>query len=382
MKVFIFICGEGLGHTSRCIALGQELLAAGHEVYLGAYGYSKEFIERKEYKTVEIPPEIKLVGESGSLNLKSSIISTLKNESVFDIFKVLNLLKEKKPDIVVSDSYFTGVVASKIRRIPVYLIVNQSNMETFFKDGGIAIRTMGGIIKQFYTCIFRRVDRIIIPDFPMPYTVCRLNLAFEENISKNLFFSGPLALEKFDDVKAEVLQKPHVLSLIGGFGYREPIFRKVIEVAELDKSINYTLLSGPSLNPDVFSHLPENVTIKCFINDQFPYLKASDLVIAPGGHSTIMEALTFGVPVISFPDMNHSEQESNAAVIDLEGYGRRLDYSASPEEILRSIKELLKDEKINHKVEIMKKLSKDLNATAKIKELLESESNSKVSQKV
>ncbi len=380
MKAFIFICGEGLGHTSRCIALGQELLAAGHEVYLGAYGYSKEFIERKGYKTVEIPPEIKLVGESGSLNLKSSIIYTLKNESVFDIFKVLNLLKEKKPDIVVSDSYFTGVVASKIRRIPVYLIVNQSNMETFFKNGGIAIRTMGGIIKQFYTCIFRRVDRIIIPDFPMPYTVCRLNLAFEEKVSKNLFFSGPLTLEKFDDVKAEVLQKPHILSLIGGFGYREPIFRKVIEVAKLDKSINYTLLSGPSLNPDAFSHLPENVTIKHFINNQFPYLKASDLVIAPGGHSTIMEALTLGIPVISFPDINHSEQESNAAVIDLEGYGRRLDYSASPEEILRSIKEILKDEKIHQKVEMMKKLSKDLNATATIKELLES--NRKINQKV
>ena len=253
-------------------------------------------------------------------------------------------------------------------------------METFFKNGGIALRTMGGIIKQFYNCIFRRVDRIVIPDFPMPYTVCRLNLAFEEKVSKNLFFSGPLTLKKYDDVKAEVLQKPHVLSLIGGFGYREPIFRKVIEVAKLDKSINYTLLSGPSLNPDVFSNLPENVTIKRFINDQFPYLKASDLVIAPGGHSTIMEALTFGVPVLSFPDMNHSEQESNATVVDLEGYGKRLDYSASPEEILRSIKELLKDEKIHQKVEIMKKLSKDLNPTATFKELLES--NSKISQKV
>ncbi|WP_141706385.1 glycosyltransferase family protein, partial [Methanosarcina sp. A14] len=176
MKVLVFICGEGLGHTSRCIALGRELLAAGHEVYLGAYGYSKEFIERKGYKTVEIPPEIKLVGESGSLNLKRSIISTLKNGSVFAIFKVLSLLKEKKPDIVVSDSYFTGVVASKVSGIPVYLIVNQSNMETFFKNGGIALRTMGGIIKQFYSCIFRRVDRIVIPDFPMPYNVCRLML--------------------------------------------------------------------------------------------------------------------------------------------------------------------------------------------------------------
>lgn len=380
MKVLVFICGEGLGHTSRCIALGRELLDAGHEVYLGAYGYSKEFIERKGFRTVEIPPEIVLVGDSGSLDLKRSIISTLKSGNVFGIFKILNLLKEKKPDVVVSDSYFTGIIGSKARGIPVYLIVNQSNMETFFKNGGIVLRTMGWIIKQFYSWIFRKVDRIIIPDFPMPHTVCRQNLAFEKKVSRNLFFSGPLVLEKYDNVKAEVLQKPHVLSLIGGFGYREPIFRKVIEAAKLDKNINYTLLSGPNLNPDVFSNLPENVTIKRFINDQFPYLKASDLVIAPGGHSTIMEALTFGVPMLSFPDINHSEQENNAAVVDFEGYGKRLDYSASPEEILQSIKELLKDEKIRKKVENMKKLSKDLNATAAIKELLES--NSRINQRV
>ncbi|HET8686848.1 MAG TPA: glycosyltransferase, partial [Methanosarcina sp.] len=211
-------------------------------------------------------------------------------------------------------------------------------------------------------------------------TVCRLNLAFDKEVSRNLFFSGPLVLEKYNNVKAEVLQKPHVLSLIGGFGYREPIFEKVIEVAKLDKSINYTLLSGPNLNPEVFSDLPENVTIKRFISDQFPYLKASELVIAPGGHSTIMEALTFGIPVLSFPDMNHSEQESNAAVVDFEGYGRRLDYSASPKEILQSIRELLEDKKTHQKVENMKKLSEDLNATAEIKKLLES--NNRKDQKV
>lgn len=380
MKVLVFICGEGLGHTSRCIALGRELLAAGHDVYLGAYGYSKEFIERKGYTTLEIPPEIKLVGDSGSLDLKRSIISTLKSGSVFGIFKVLNLLKETKPDIVVSDSYFTGIVGSKARGIPVYLIVNQSNMENFFKNGGLVLRSMGELIKHVYSSVFRRVDRIIIPDFPMPYTVCRLNLAFENEISRNIFFSGPLVLEKFDDVEAVALQKPHVLSMIGGFGYREPIFKKIIEVARLDKNINYTLLSGPNLDPEIFSELPENVTIERFIDDQLPYLKASELVIAPGGHSTIMEALTFGVPMLSFPDMKHSEQENNAAVVDSEGYGRRLDYSTPPEEVLKSIREILEDKIICKKVGNMKKLSEDLNAAAAIKKLLES--NNKIDQNV
>lgn len=42
----ILICGEGLSQTSRCLALGKELLTAGYEVYFGTYGYSKKMVEK------------------------------------------------------------------------------------------------------------------------------------------------------------------------------------------------------------------------------------------------------------------------------------------------------------------------------------------------
>lgn len=371
MRILIFICGEGLGHTSRCTALGRELLAAGHEVHFGAYGYSKKFVERKGYKTHELPPEIKLVGASGGLDLKKSVLETLKGGNAAGLLKVLKLLKETDPEIVVSDSYFTGVLASKIRKLPVYFIVNQSNMEVFFKNGGIAFQGLGSLIKLVYRDVFRRVDRVIVPDYPLPFTLCKLNLDFESQISKEVFFSGPLVLKKYDEVTPLHLKNPHVLSLIGGFGYRKPIFDKILEVANLDRSINYTLLSGPNLDPSVFSSLPANVTLKPFIEDQFPYLKASELVIAPGGHSTIMEALSFGIPVLSFPDMKHFEQESNAKGLEVGGFGKSLSYEASSAQILSSIKELLEDKKIRENVKRMKNLSEELNAPVAIRQLLE-----------
>lgn len=44
MKVLLFMCGEGLGHTSRCLALGKEFLTARHEVYtLGHTGTQKNW---------------------------------------------------------------------------------------------------------------------------------------------------------------------------------------------------------------------------------------------------------------------------------------------------------------------------------------------------
>lgn len=371
MKIVILICGEGLGHTSRCLALGKEFLTAGHEVHFGAYGYSKEMVEKTGYEANEIPSEIKLVGKAGTLDFTGSIEATLKNADILGGPKLLKLIKDRDPDVVISDSYYLGALSAFTLRIPVYLIINQSNMEDFFKNRGVPLRILGKITKGFYNQIFEKVDKIIIPDYPLPYTVCKKNLSFTPKIEEKLFYSGPLVKEKYEEVEEIPLQKPHIVSLIGGFGYREPIFRKVLETAKLDTSIYYTLISGPSFDPSKITDLPENVQLLKFIKDTYPYLKSSDAVIVPGGHSTIMEALSFGIPILSFPDKGHSEQENNAAVIEEEGYGRMLSYSTPPQVILECIREVLEEKKYRNKTERLRKLARELDGPNAVRKMLE-----------
>ncbi|MCQ1534494.1 glycosyltransferase [Methanosarcina sp. KYL-1] len=373
MKIIIFMCGEGLGHTSRCLALGKELMSAGHEVHFGAYGYSKELVEKVGYAAHEIPSEIKLVGKAGTLDFKGSIEATLKSAQILGGPKILKITRDIEPDVVVSDSYYLGILAAKALKIPVYLILNQSNMEEFFRNRGVPIRLLGELTKKLYNQVFELADRIIIPDYPLPYTVCRKNLSFTPKVREKLFYSGPLVREKYEEVEEIPLKKPHVLSLIGGFGYREPIFRNVLETAKLDPDIHYTLISGPNLDSSKFTDLPENVQVLPFIKDAFPYFKSSDVVIAPGGHSTMMEALSFGIPILSFPDEGHNEQESNAAVVEEEAYGRRLSYSTRPEAIRECIREVLEDKKYRNKTERLRRLAKELDGPKAIRELLEKE---------
>jgi uncharacterized protein (TIGR00661 family) len=379
MRIMIFMCGEGLGHTSRCLALGKELLAAGHEIEFGAYGYSKDLVEKTGYRAQEIPSEIKLVGKAGGLDMAGSIEATLKNAQLLGGPKVLKLVRDFKPDVVVSDSYYLSILAAMVLKIPVYLITNQSNMEEFFKNRGVPIRLLGELTKKFYKEVFEKTDKIIIPDYPLPYTVCRKNLNFAPKLREKLFYSGPLVRKKYEEVDQTSLEKPHVVSLIGGLGYREPIFWKMLTTAALDSGINYTLISGPNLDPSKFMEIPKNVQLLKFIDDPFPYIRSSDVVIAPGGHSTIMEALSFGIPILSFPDEGHSEQENNAAVIEEEGYGRILSYSTPPEVILECIREVLEDEKYRNKVERLKRLAAELDGPKAIRELLEKEAGKKVS---
>jgi uncharacterized protein (TIGR00661 family) len=267
MKIIILVCGEGLGHTSRGLALGKEFQTAGHEVYFGAYGYSKEMVEKAGYSAHEIPSEIKLIGKAGTLDFTGSIEATLKNADILGGPKLLKFIKDIGPEVVFSDSYYLGALAAFTLRIPVYFILNQSNMEEFFKNRGVSLRILGEVVKKFYNQIFEKVDKIIIPDYPLPYTVCKKNLSFVPKTQEKLFYSGPLVKEKYEEVEKIPLKKPHVVSLIGGFGYREPIFRKVLETAKLDPSINYTLISGPSLDPSKLVDLPENVQLLKFIKD-------------------------------------------------------------------------------------------------------------------
>jgi UDP-N-acetylglucosamine--N-acetylmuramyl-(pentapeptide) pyrophosphoryl-undecaprenol N-acetylglucosamine transferase len=48
-------------------------------------------------------------------------------------------------------------------------------MEEFFKNRGVPLRILGEVTKRFYKEVFEKVNKIIIPDYPLPYTVCKKN---------------------------------------------------------------------------------------------------------------------------------------------------------------------------------------------------------------
>jgi len=371
VKILLFICGEGLGHTSRCLALGKEFLAAGHEVNFGAYGYSKKLVEKTGYCTHEIPSEIKLAGETGTFNIKKSIKETLGNISPSGFRKILKIIDEFKPDVVLSDGYYTGILAAQVKKISVYFIGHQFNMIEFFQEQGLLIGIAGKVIRNFYSYIFSSVDGIIVPDYPLPHSVNRKNFTLEKDINDTIFFSGPLIRCRYCEVESKTLPRPNVLSTIGAFGYRVAIFRSVLEAAKLDPTIHYTFISGPEIDPDQFSQIPENVEFTGFTENPFPYYKGSDLVITAGGHGTILESLAFGLPVLSFPDEKQIEQENNATVLEEDGYGKRMNYHNRPEEILACIREVLDEEHYYEKTRVLRELAEVLDGPTAVRKFLE-----------
>lgn len=371
MKILLFICGEGLGHTSRCLALGKEFLAAGHEVNFGVYGYSRELVQKTGYSGYEIPPEIKLVGDAGTFDIGKSIKETLSHFSLLGFMKLLKLIDQLSPDVVLSDGYYSGILAAHAKKVPVYFIGHQFNMEEFFLKKGPVLGAAGKVVKRFYNYIFSIVDGLIVPDYPLPYSVNRKNFTISKDINNNIFFSGPLIRCRYRETVAKNLKYPNVLSTIGAFGYRAAIFRNVLEAAKLDPRIHYTFISGPEIASEQFQEIPDNVEFIGFTENPFPYYRSSDLVITAGGHGTIMESLAFGLPVLSFPDEKHIEQENNASVLEEAGYGKRMSYITPPQVILTCIKEVLEDEGYSKKTRRLMELAEVLDGPATVRKFLE-----------
>jgi len=369
MKIQIFMCGEGLGHTSRCLAVGERLIKEGHRVVFCAYGYSKKHIEGAGFNALEIPSEIKLVGKSGSLSMRASIEETLKGIDPLAYPRVFNLIKKEKPDVVISDSYFLGAISAKMNRIPLIFILNQTDPSTFFKNRGIDVALIGKFVEGFEDIVYKYIDYIVIPDFPPPFTICEKNVPLKPKLVDKVEFSGPLVRKRYGEVEEIDLDKPHVFSMVGGFGYRERLFSNVISTAEMMENFNFTIVAGPGVDPEhLREEVGDNVNVIGYLNDVFPYLKASDVIIAPGGHSTMMECLSFGKPILSFPDMFHSEQQNNAERVQELGVGMRLSYFTPPFMISECIKDAVKFEKNCLR---MREFAERLDGTKRVLEMIE-----------
>ncbi|MBM3309839.1 MAG: glycosyltransferase [Candidatus Altiarchaeales archaeon] len=370
MKVQIYVCGEGLGHASRSLAVGDALIELGHEVSFHAYGSSKRHIESNGFKAAEIPPELTIAGKDGSLEVGDTIKATLASTRLLALPRIVSQVRKGKPGAIISDSYFLAVIAARLQKVPAYFIVNQTNTYNYLQSLGVKGKAVSVILKYFMEKAFHSVKKIVIPDFPQPWTICAKSI---HDLGDLLYYSGPLVGKMPEDVEAAALRKPHVLSLVGGFGYREKLLLKMLDVAKENTGVNFMLLAGPNIDQAKLDNHLGNVNVVQYLPNIFSYLKSTDIVVTHGGHSTLMECLTYGVPLISFPDMKHYEQENNAEQLDYLKLGRKLSYNTPPLAISKTINDMLADSTIRKNCLKMMEYSKKLDGPNKLAKLIEEE---------
>ncbi len=303
MKILISVCGEGFGHTTRCISVGQEL-SKYHNIAYIAYGKSKTFIEKYGYKVYQTCPEVKLIGKDGKFDIKKSIFNK-EYSPTKAIMLEKKIVKEYNPDLIISDCKYSTVAIAKVKKIPFYVITNQNYTGTDKKEKIVVTPVM-----NILNLINKSAKNLIIPDLPRPYTICHYNL---KDIG-NLLYSGPLIRYNLENYK--VKRGNYILSIIGGFEYRYKILEELNKIAEKNNLKVKMVCGSKEVAEKISKNKSKNVEIIPIVKDIELLMKNCSFVVCHGGHSTLMESICFGKPVITVPDLDHPEQENNAKKIN------------------------------------------------------------------
>jgi UDP-N-acetylglucosamine--N-acetylmuramyl-(pentapeptide) pyrophosphoryl-undecaprenol N-acetylglucosamine transferase len=327
MRVLFTPSGVGLGHVGRCIPIAQRLEKDNTKILFSTYREGLKYVQQEGFQAVEAPDIGVAVKPDGSIDFRLTTVNPGPFLTIYTIMKQIdaevNFMQAFEPDIVVSDSRASSLVAAKLLDIPRICILNQFQVfiprrQRFLKLARIADATTLTLVGK----VWADVNKILIPDFSPPYTISIRNLHIPKAYQKKIEFIGPILPVNSDDLpnKRELRKqlglaedKPVIFAPISGpakerayfTGVLRQIFSKFPDSYQIVMSLGYP---NSSTEPIVDG----NMNVYGWVPNRFEYLKACDVIISRGGHGTLSQSMCYDKPAILIPTPSHTEQFNNA----------------------------------------------------------------------
>jgi uncharacterized protein (TIGR00661 family) len=334
MKILFVVCGEGLGHASRCLHLGHYLQLAGHTMHFAGYCKSYDFMSQHNCSNLhETPREVCLEGEDGFFSLKKTLWHSkwIVPDMIRSVMNVRRLIREHHFDCVVCDTMYGGVLAARLEKTPCIFITNQNHFNGLNGTTNPIWRILNFLIRRY----LKLADHILVPDYPAPDTVSEYNIRIPPGEESRYTLSGPFY--DFDPSRYQYATET-IFTSFGGEPYKLPMYLILKGIADQHKDVTF----------DVFytgSQLPEssdNFRSHGYVPNIYEHLARAKIAIVHGGLTTLHEALLFEKPVLIIMDPSHPEQQNNAKKIVDMGAGIAINGRDVSRDVLeRKIRETL-----------------------------------------
>lgn len=325
IRAYFGPCGIGYGHVGRCYPIAEELLKRDATILFSTYHEGLDYVKKLGLPFVKSPSIGFSVDFTGKIDLKRT--STQSATAIPKFLRQVNAeienIKAFKPNVVISDSRLSSIVAAKILKIPTVLILNQfqpivPKIKRFPNLTKIADGTVMALVGRGWSLS----DRILIPDLPLPYTISSDNLRIPKPYMHSVRFIGMILPTKPSEINdgGRIREKfgiQHGEYLIfapisGPTAERLHLIARLTSLfKELPNKYHVVMSLGEAKGESTPTR-EGNLTVIPWIIERFDYLKACDLVISRAGHGTIMQSISFGKPQILIPTPRHTEQNGNA----------------------------------------------------------------------
>jgi UDP-N-acetylglucosamine--N-acetylmuramyl-(pentapeptide) pyrophosphoryl-undecaprenol N-acetylglucosamine transferase len=338
LRVYLAPCGIGLGHITRAHPIANELKHRGIETVFSTYLDGLDYAKRNHLRTYEAVPINFRVTNDGTIDFKKTAATSGFSLGIRTFLKQvvreIQFLKQFRPDVVLSDSRASSLIAAWLLRIPTALMLNQFRVEIIRRPSGRSLTPLDRLfflianvgwmfVRTAIQLVWGRSQVILIPDLPSPYTISLGNLAIPRRYTEKVKLIGPIVERQYDrstsrsnDIRPKLglgVKLPFIYAAVSGPKVERAILARKLLASFKNMSGNYQIVLSRG-NPDGkrTMHSVGRVGVYDWIENQDDFIRASDLVIGRAGHGTIMKSLAYGKPMVLVPIPDHTEQYGNA----------------------------------------------------------------------
>ncbi len=336
MRIYFAPCGIGLGHAARLLPIAQRFLSEGATINFSTYEDAIGYIKGQGFPVISAPPIQFQYGEDGVFDVRRTFAKGPRNLLNFlgQVAFETTSIEAFKPDVVVSDSRLSSLVAARIMNAPRVLIINQlrvliphiheltkrrEEMKTFFERVGLEI----------LTTLWHSSPLILVPDFPHPYTISKSNLMVSKRGLDRVAFIGPIIKKRPEDLPSKESlrkklglpsRKPVIFANYNGTTLEKTVSSQVLDpllkelADEFFVVISHGLPNGNSMHVE-----EESLRVHNWFPQKCEMLRASDIFVSACGHTSLAEAMYFGVPTLLLPTPGHTERIGNATSVEAFG---------------------------------------------------------------
>jgi len=366
VRVYFAPCGIGLGHVGRCIPVAKRMREQGAQILFSTYLEGARYARHEGFCVSEVTPVGFVFEPDVTINFKKTAffasLTVLRQVNA-----EIELIKAFRPDVVVSDSRVSSLIAAEIMGIPNLCILNQFRIvvpreNQFFLIPQLVEAGILALIGKIWTT----GARVLVPDFLPPYTLSVRNLRMPRSYRKNVRLIGPIlpvhpyrlpSREKLRKKLRLSRDKPVIFVPISGPEKERIHFAELLQKIFHKFPRDYQVvmshgLPNASLEPRQYGGL----TVFSWLNERFEYLKTCDLVVARAGHETLVQSICYGKPMILVPTKGHTEQFNNASKAEELGLAKMLEQeSLNRHTLLLTVERMLHHDGYAEQVEIVQK---------------------------
>jgi UDP-N-acetylglucosamine--N-acetylmuramyl-(pentapeptide) pyrophosphoryl-undecaprenol N-acetylglucosamine transferase len=320
-RVYISVFGSGLGHATRMMAVIQRLKREGFEVRCSSSEEATGYLRAHGVECNDIPLVDVVFTDNGNFSATDTMkVAPWLFMKVFGQtgIEARNMMRFR-PDVVLSDSLASSLVASKLLGLPSVTVLNQTMLVSSPKTPPTLARLLSTgsitVVNEFWELS----DRILFPDLPPPYTISEANLWSSGSVGARAEYVGFLTPPPQPGIDAETERllrtekKVLYWQVSGPAKTRGPFLRQVRRAAAALKGEYLSVVSAGNPNGSSSPSPIEGGYVYDWCRSKDALVDRCAAMVSRAGHVTLSDLILRGKPSVLVPIAAQSEQIGNAS---------------------------------------------------------------------